>query len=68
MRLKSQQNIYTINNVTKDFDTTKFFQHKKTPLDGQLSPYEYMFLLENNLKKDSIVQDVYDDYFYLKNN
>jgi|LauGreDrversion4_2_1035121.scaffolds.fasta_scaffold04648_1 hypothetical protein len=54
--------------LQNDFDIKKFFEHKNTPLDGTLSPYEYMFLLENNNKMDnSILQSVHDDYFYFKN-
>ena len=61
----NNQNIYTINNLSKDFDTKKFFQHKNTPLDGKLSPYEYMFLSEKNVKEvPKSILELHDDYFY----
>lgn len=63
----NKQNIYTLNNTENDFNIKKFFQHKKTPLDGSLNAYEYMFLLEKNLNNDSIVDGLHDDYFYFKN-
>ena len=70
-----KQNIYTINqigNIQKqnltDLDIKKYFQHKNTPLDGKLSPYEYMFLLEQNeTQNKSILSGLHDDYFYLNN-
>lgn len=77
MRMKSpRNNIFfkqsnqntQIQNKSNDFDIKKFFEHKNTPLDGTLSPYEYMFLLENNKNMDNIIlQSVHDDYFYFKN-
>lgn len=61
----NKQNIYTINNVSKEFDTKTYFQHKKTPLDGNLSAYEYMFLLEKNVNEvPNTILELHDDYFY----
>jgi hypothetical protein len=45
----------------------QFFQHKKTPLDGTLKPFEYMFMLEPSLEnKEETNKNVklFDDYFY----
>lgn len=68
----NKQNLYTINQSfmsskmkTNEFDVKKYFEHKKTPLDGNLSPYEYMFLLEKN--NQSILNGLHDDYFYFNN-
>ena len=61
-RLKSMQN------TVPNFDPNTFFEHKKTPLDGTLKPYEYMFLLEPSLEqKKETTENVklYDDYFYV---
>jgi hypothetical protein len=67
-RLKMQQQLQN-----KEFDVKKFFQHKKTPLDGTLSPYEYMFLFENidayGRSKNTLIdnENIHDDYFYFSN-
>ena len=55
---------------SKKDDLKTFFEHKKTPLDGSLKPYEYMFLLESsnypkNVENNNQVK-MYDDYFYIK--
>ena len=66
----TKQNIYTIKQTSNSSDIKKYFEHKKTPLDGSLSPYEYMFLLENNKELDrlnnkNILKELHDDYFYM---
>jgi hypothetical protein len=46
----------------------QFFQHKNTPLDGTLKPFEYMFMLEPSLEnKEETNKNVklFDDYFYI---
>ena len=72
----NKQNLYTLNQSigksqmkNNDFDVNKFFEHKKTPLDGTLSPYEYMFLLESGYpsEKESMLNGLHDDYFYFNN-
>ena len=70
----NKQNLYTFNQSlgqsqmkTNEFNVKTFFEHKKTPLDGTLRPYEYMFLLESghpSEKKESILNGLHDDYFY----
>jgi hypothetical protein len=66
----NRQNIYTIAKTSNNLDIKKYFEHKNTPLDGRLSPYEYMFLLENNKELDrlnnaNILKNIHDDYFYM---
>ena len=73
----NKQNLYTLNQSvikpqikTNDFNIKTYFEHKKTPLDGTLSPYEYMFLLESGYpsgKKESMLNGLHDDYFYFNN-
>ena len=72
----NKQNLYTLNQSigksqikNNDFNVNKFFEHKKTPLDGTLSPYEYMFLLESGYpsEKESMINGLHDDYFYFNN-
>jgi len=70
----NKQNLYTLNQSlgqsqtkTNEFNIKTFFDHKKTPLDGSLSPYEYMFLLDSGYpsgKKESMLNELHDDYFY----
>jgi hypothetical protein len=58
-----QQNIKNNEQVLQ-----QFFQHKKTPLDGTLKPFEYMFMLEPSLEnKEETNKNVklFDDYFYI---
>ena len=72
-----KQNIYATNQIRiiqeqkiNDFNIKKYFQHKNTPLDGKLSPYEYMFLLETNENQQNnknILNGTHDDYFYFNN-
>lgn len=66
----NKQNLYTFEQssvrpvISNDFNIKKYFEHKKTPLDGNLSPYEYMFFLE---QKQSLLDELHDDYFYFNN-
>lgn len=62
LQQSSQRNIKDNEQVLQ-----QFFQHKKTPLDGTLKPYEYMFMLEPSLEnKEETNKNVklFDDYFY----
>jgi hypothetical protein len=61
-----QSNQQNIKNNEKTLQ--QFFQHKKTPLDGTLKPFEYMFMLEPSLEnKEETNKNVklFDDYFYI---
>jgi hypothetical protein len=70
--LKSSIQQTQINNsYSKNFNENAFFQHKKTPLDGTLSSYEKMFILEQSseIKRDNkgqkLKSNVFDDYVYM---
>ena len=59
------------NSQNKIFNENTFFQHKKTPLDGTLSSYEKMFIVEQSLETQTNNgqklknSNQFDDYVYM---